>query len=223
MFKVSIISKYLILSILVFTFLRCNSNKGEKQKFYYIIKHPDLEQPSEVETLEINGETVFISQPKPPRLFPFFYGNYNFILIGSNQIFYHNKRGPIYFCGTGVDFSRPERLDLTPEDFSQIKLSNLERFLRDSISTDTLKDGREAIVKIASPKDTIFNPALDVIVKHIKKKGLKRWQIINSTEEENCVINSITEKKPYNLANCDFKFGFGGVKFNPSIQSDSIN
>ena len=207
-----------IIFLIQFFICGCGTQQEFKKEIQYIIQHPNFKSTAVL--ISENGDTTYIPSPPPPP--PAYYGTHNFILIGSDQVFFHNRNGPWYWCGTGVDYDKPEKLNLVPANFQQIKLSNLKSFLIDSVSNSEMNDGRKPFVKIAAPQDTIYNPGIKIILKHLKEIELRRFVIRNSTEEENCVINSIIEKKPFDPNTCDYKIGFGGIRFNPPVKSDSI-
>src|SRR5688572_6027929 len=171
---------FLIFIILKFSLLGCKPKQEIEQGIYYIIKHPNLKSKS-VLVLD-NGDTTYISTPPLPP--PAYYGNYNFILLGTDQVFFHNRIGPWNWCGTGVDEERPEKLNLVPDNFQQIQPTDLDKFLNDSIKSDTLKNGRKTFVKIASPGDTINNPAFQIILDHLKSKRDRKSTRLNFSHSQ---------------------------------------
>ena len=184
--------------------LSCSTKKDNNVDFYYVIKHFD--------TTKQNNEDKF-APPPPPIMF---YGHHNFILL-SSQIFYHNNR-IIRRCGVCIDYTKPPRLYITPGSLTEIKISELENFLKINIP-DSLYDGDNVSAIISSPTDTIRNSAFNIIKEYFVKKNIKHG-IRNLTEEEDFVLKSKTKNEKYNPENQNFKIGFD-IHFEPP--SDSSN
>lgn len=188
----------LIANLLLYS---CSESHDKKDQIYYVIKHQQ-------ETIVPESDSL----PPPPFPNPF-YGNYNFILIDTSTIYCH-KKNKRYSCGFGLDFTKPFHLFLTPEDLSEIKINNLEIFLKsipDSIITD-----KHFFASISSPKDTIRNRAFKVITDFLKSRNIQFYNIRNLTEEEQYVLTAKLENKKYDPSLVDWKVGFGDTpKFNP--------
>jgi hypothetical protein len=111
---------------------------------------------------------------------PIFYGDHNFILADSEKIYYHDNSG--YYsgmCGTGIDFTKPPQLYLTPDSLKEIKKEDLLNFLK-----TTKKHQHYTLVSISFPVDTIRNKSVFVIQDFIKNKKKTYLGIRKFTEEE---------------------------------------
>ena len=188
----------LIIFITFNILLSCSTKKNDTIDFYYVFKHFD--------TNKQNNEDEFV----PPPLPIMFYGQHNFILLNS-QIFYHNIN-IIRSCGVGIDYTKPPRLYLTPGSLIEIKLTELENFLKINIP-DSLYNGENVSAIISSPTDTIRNEAFNVIKEYFVKKSVKH-SIRNLTEEEDFVLNAKIKKVKYLPENENFKIGFD-IQFEP--------
>jgi|GEM_PF-3477420 len=182
------------------------STKQNSGEIYYVVKH--------LEKIELHDND---SMPPPPTLPKPFYGNYNFILLDTSKIFYHEKQ-QYYSCGYGVDFTKPPQLFLIPENLKEIKINNLELFL---ISIpDSIISGRLFYVSIATPQDTIRNRAFRVIADFLKSKNIRFYNIRKWTEEEQFVTTAKIENKKYDPNSQGWKVGFD-IKFTPP--TDTVN
>ena len=191
----------LIISVLL---LSCSTKKDNSVDFYHVIKH--------IDTTRQNNEGKF-APPPPPIMF---YGHHNFILLNA-QIFYHNNI-TIRSCGVGLDLTKPPRLFLTPEKLTEIKLSELNDFLKTNVP-DSLVNGDNESVIISSPTDTIRNPAFNIIKQFFAKKNIMHG-IRNLTEEENFALNAKIRNEKYNPENQKFIIGFD-IRFEPPPDSSN--
>lgn len=137
---------------------------------------------------------------------PIFYGDHNFILADSEKIYYHDNSGYYYgMCGTGIDFTKPPYLCLTPDSLREIKQEDLLGFLKKIAK----KPNRHLLISISSPVDTIRNNAVFVIRNFFENK--KKDQLVGIrkfTEEEEYVVQAKLNNKAYNPRNISWKTGF---------------
>ena len=194
----------LLILIIFILLLSCSTKKDNSADFYYVIKH--------IDTTRQNNKDKFA----PPPLPIMFYGHHNFILLNS-QIFYHNNN-VIRSCGFGLDLTKPPRLFLTPEKLTEIKISELNNFLKFNIP-DSLVNGDNESAIISSPNDTIRNSAFNIIKEYFVKKNIKHG-IRNLTEEEDFVLKAKIKNEKYNPENQNFKIGFD-IHFEPPSDSST--
>lgn len=188
----------IIIFISTFLLFSCSTKPDEKNKVYYIIKHQQ-------EQIDLGKDA-----PPPPPFYKPFYGNYNFILLDSSKIFFH-KKNKYYSCGYGLDHTKPFRLYLTPGNLVEIKINELEMFLK-SIPDSIISD-QHFYASVSSPKDTIRNAAYKIIAGYFKLKNIKHYNTRNLTEEEEYVLTAKLENKKYDPAFIDWKVGFGDGPF----------
>ncbi len=173
--------------------MSCATKQDIKDEVYYVVKHP-------------KPNTKDFGDNPPPPLPITFYGNYNFILLDTSKIFYHQVH-QYYTCGTGVDFTKPPKLFLTPDSLREIKIGDLSEFLNNSI-TDSVARMRHFFASISYPTDTIRNRAFKLITDFFKTKDIRLYNIRNWTEEEKYVTTAKVENKKYNPDSVDWKVGF---------------
>jgi hypothetical protein len=196
----------IILFLLTVLLFNCSTNH-DNDVVYAIVKHDTIVKPKGTE---------------PPQLPKPFYGNYNFILLDSSKIFYH-KKNKRYSCGYGLDHTRPFHVSLAPKNLTEIKINELEVFLKsipDSITSD-----RHFYASVSSPKDTIKNRAYKIIADFFKSKNIKYYNTRNLTEEEQYVLISKLENKKYDPQSVNWIVGFGDIpKFAaPNEKKDNIS
>ena len=146
------------------------------------------------------------SPPPPPPPRAQYYGNFNFILLDSS-VYYFYKKYTYRFCGTGVDYTKPPRLNLMPSNLTKFDEKELRDFLTLNI-TDSISNDFHFSLTISSPTDTIRNEAFKVITDILKSKKFPRYYIRNWTEEEKFVTIAKIENKKYNADSVDWKIGF---------------
>jgi hypothetical protein len=195
----------ILASALLILFVSCSPKKEVENTVYYIISHPD--------TLKQGPAN---NAPPPPPI-PF-YSQHNFILYDSSRVFYHNNY-VFYRCGMGIDFSRPPRLFLAADSLTEIKLSELPAFLKTTIN-ESREDGDRMFTNIASPTDTIRNPAFKIITTYFKTAGIKAYGIRRWTEEEEFATKAKVKHTEYNPKTAEFKTGFDHPEI-PPIDSAS--
>ncbi|MGZ4047778.1 MAG: hypothetical protein ACXVNN_00375 [Bacteroidia bacterium] len=196
----------IVIFISTLLFCSCTFKQDNASKIYYVIQH----QKEEV-VLDKDGMP-------PPPLLKSFYGDYNFILLDSSTIYCHEKNKH-YSCGYGLSYTKPVLLFLTPEDLSEIKISNLEAFLK-SIPESIVSD-QHFYASISSPNDTIKNKAFEIIADFFKSKNIKCYNIRNLTEEEQYVLTAKLENKKYDPNAVDWKIGFSdSPNFLPTDSTD---
>lgn len=195
------------LTISTFIFLLFGCSKEKTDEVYYVIKHPTT-------TTQNTGDAP---PPTPPTTS--YYGTFNFILLDSSTIYFHNRHN-YRFCGTGIDDTKPPRVFLTPESLTKLNLNDLTQFLTTSIS-DSLAADRQFFASISSSTDTIKNRAFKIITDFFKAKKITRYNIRNWTEEEQFVTTAKIENKVYNPDLIDWKVGFD-IIFNPPTDTSYL-
>lgn len=172
----------------ILTFLACNQKKEKESNIYFIVKHADKELKK--------GDFI------PPS--PLFYGQSNFILVDSSKIYYHNNH-IFHWCGTGIDFSKPPKLSITPHSLKEIKMNDVLSFLKKTLP-DTI-DKRYYVI-ISTPSDTIKNKAFETISNYLKSKNSNIYNVRKCTEEEQYVLTSKIKNEKYNPSTINWKIGF---------------
>ncbi|WP_430405450.1 hypothetical protein [Fluviicola sp.] len=178
-------NRLVYLLFFVFIFVSCGENE-EKSPDYFVI------QPFVADSLDEGAEPVF-------------YGDHNFILADSEKIYYHDNSGYSRgMCGTGIDFTKPPQLFLTPDSLKEIKKEDLLDFLK----TTTKKRGHYLLVSISSPVDTIRNNAVFIIRNFYENKKKTYLGIRKFTEEEEYVVRAKLTNKVYDPRKIKWKTGF---------------
>lgn len=176
----------IILLFLTLIVISCKS----KNEIYYVIK--------KIKNIKTENSTI---------LYPaFFYGQHNFIIVNSNKIYYHNKY-VFHWCGTGLDFTKPSHLYITPDSLKEIKINNLGKFLKNKLVFNNI-DFNEKLVSISSSTDTIRNKGLKIIVDYLKQDKEILYNIRNWTEEEKYVSLAKFKNKKYEPKKIKWKIGF---------------
>ncbi|NDK57300.1 hypothetical protein [Pontibacter fetidus] len=139
----------------------------------------------------LKAQWVGSSIPPPPKVF---YTDYNFIVDNkSEQVFLHRKKFML-FCGTGVDFTKPDFLYLTPEDFKLLSKDEIQSYF-----TDTLPNlnNQQAIV-LASFQDSIKLKEVRTFIDSVFiARNIPRFNIRMVTEEERIVLEHKKQNLPY--------------------------
>ncbi|MER2998558.1 hypothetical protein [Pontibacter populi] len=153
------------------------------------------------------------STPPPPTLF---YGDYNFIVDNrSQQVFLHKKKHN-WFCGTGVDFTKPDFIDLAPEDLILLTDKEVQNYFADTLTN--LGD-RQAIV-LASLQDSIRlkEPRKLVDLIFLSRK-IQRFNIRMVTEEEKVVLEHKNRNLPYSADSIQWSDNFSVPFYPPQEKS----
>ena len=149
------------------------------------------------------------STPPPPTLF---YGDYNFIVDNSSQQVFLHKKKHSWFCGTGVDFTKPDFLYLAPEDFKLLTKKEIQNYF-----TDTLPNlnNRQAIV-LASFQDSIKLKEPRKLVDSIfQSRKIQRFNIRMVTEEEKVILEHKKQHLPYAADSIPWSDNFSVLYFLP--------
>lgn len=179
----------------------------ENKKIYYIIQNENkpIEDPTD---------------PPPPPLV--FYGYFNFIIMDGSSVYFYDKHPSNMNCDDR-DGIHPPFLQLYPKEIKKVKLNELNGFLEETYSGlkqkssfDTLeyeyfRTQRNFFTSISSPKDTITNEALKVIIDFMKKNEFTGYVIRNWTEEEMYVVLAKQNKLTYNPNEIKWDVGFDPV------------
>ena len=172
--------------LLLLAFFSCKEKKHPKDEKVYLIIHR-------------NDSLIKAKEELPLK---FFYGDYNFILANKQTVFFYRARWIRIACGTGKDFTKPGFLYLTPDSLKAISVDSLESFLKFNLND------YDVLASIASPNDTIKNPAFPIITKYFQKNNIQRYAIRLLTEEEYYVSQAKLQKKPYNPDSINWEIGF---------------
>lgn len=179
----------------------CIKEKADQKTFYYVIHHDKKEVRSDDSD----------SPPPPPKLF---YGQSNFILLDSIRVFYHDNY-VFHWCGTGVDYTKPSLLNITPDSLTAVKLNELPVFLK-QLKSPLMEYENKYLVIISSPTDTIKNKAFEIISEFFKAKRIDIHYVRNWTEEEKYVVTAKVENTKYDPSKIKWKIGFDEVPFPPT-------
>lgn len=200
------------LILIVFSFpISCSTKEDLDKDIYYVIKPADTVKVVRVfDTTEPKPGDPPTLQPPPPPPPTMFYGHHNFVLLDS-RIFYHDNY-LWHRCGTGIDWTKPPRLFLTSDSLTEIKLTDLEDFLKSNIPDSTTK-GDLTTANISSSTDTIKNQAFEIITSYFKSKNITHYGIRNWTEEEKFALTSKIENKKYDPKITKYKIGFDENEF----------
>ena len=166
----------------------CNTDEAEKN-YLYVIKSPLVYSKDSI----VSNELAF-------------YGQNNFILYDSKTILYHNKC-VFHWCGTGIDYTKPDRLFMTPGDFIKLKPSELKHFLETKFNWKN-KHGHMSLMSISSSTDTIWNPAYSILIDFKKRHENMLVSVRKWTEEEEYVATAKMKKHPYESHKIKWKKGF---------------
>ena len=192
----------------------CNSGEAEKD-YLCVIKTP-----------------VILSKDSLDYSEPVFYGDNNFILYDSETILYHTPgcHGTGMGCGTGMDFSKPVKLYLTPEDLIKIRYSELDHFLKTKFNRHNIPG--TSILSISSSVDTIRNPAYTKLIDFQKRHKNMLVSVRKWTEEEEYVATAKMNHQKYDPTKIQWKVGFADgeawiqektIRFLPPVVEDSEN
>lgn len=156
----------------------------------------------------LQAQWVGSSTPPPP---PFFYGDYNFIVDNNTQLVFLHRKKHNWFCGTGVDFTKPDFIDLAPEDLILLTDKEVKNYFADTLTN--LGD-RQAIV-LASFQDSIKlkepRKLIDLI---FLSRKIQRFNIRMVTEEEKVVLEHKRQNSPYSADSIHWSANFS-VPFYP--------
>jgi hypothetical protein len=169
-------------------FISCDINQKAKD-YFYVIKSPVIHS---VDSLDYSE--------------PVFYGQNNFILYDSKTIFYHNKC-VFHWCGTGIDYTKPDRLFLASGDLIKLKPGELKHFLETKFNWKN-KHSSVRIMSISSSTDTIRNPAYSILLDFQKRHENMLVSVRKWTEEEEYVATAKMKKHPYESHKIKWKKGF---------------
>ena len=168
------------------------SQKNDAKDLLYIIPHHQTK--------------TFAHQFKQDFSILFFYGEFNFVLT-DNQIFLHRRNIKLN-AKEKIDFTKPPQLNLMPNDFSEIKLADLQGYLNTHV-LDTAANNRTVMASVVSNSDTIRNPAFTTLNNFFQSKNHFSYIIRNWTEEEALALKAKIFKTAYNLDTVHWKMGFG--------------
>lgn len=164
---------------------------------YYVIKHEDTSEKV------VNSDYYSVAEKKQIHSFKLdigviYYGDYNFILPDSSRVFYFYYKSWIAVCGTGIDFTKPLKLYLTPDSLHELRSEDMHQFLQATIP-DSMMNNQRTRVSISSPSDTIRNRAFKIITDHLaaKKISSEYVYIRNWTFEEQAVVTAKTQHLGY--------------------------
>jgi hypothetical protein len=195
--------KLFALLFLAITLMACKEAPKDMRVVYHIIKKPIV-------------DSTGLTPPPPPALY---YGHHNFIVSTNGKTYYHYFDKIMWGCGNGIDFSKPEFINLKPSDLIALSDEDIEDFVNKTVQ-DTSSIGKRLFVSVSSPTDSIYNRHFEIIKNIIQQKRLRYYTIRNTTEEELAVLDARVHGKNYNSDSIKWKQGFGGITFLPPKAKD---
>ena len=160
----------LLLFFATLFFLACNHYDESKAKRQpYIISKEDS---ISVQRWKSKG------MPPPPVLI---YGDYNFVVDSSGDVYLHRKSYPFGFYDTEIDVANLASVGLDTSDMVSMSQQEIENFLAYAASKwDTKK-----YVVVAGFSDTIQVGLIQPLIDSLKaNRTITRWNIRKITEEE---------------------------------------
>jgi hypothetical protein len=171
----------LLLFFATLFFLACNHyNESKEKRQPYIISKEDS---IAVQRWKSKG------MPSPPVLI---YGDYNFVVDSSGDVYLHKKSYPFGFYDTGIDVTNLASLHLDTSDLVPMSAMDIKDFLANAASHwDTNK-----YVVVASLGDTIYPGLIQPLIDSLKaNRPITRWNIRKVTEEEATVLKNKTGRR----------------------------
>lgn len=148
-------------------------------------------------------------------------GNLNFIFY-KNKVYLFTK--PInlgFMCGTGIDFSKPFKQNITPDSLIGITSTNFQKIVLNKIKTINfpLEEARKQydsyeltinriFISIALDKDSVKGKIPILVNKIFRDKRILFSFVRKLTEEEREVAKAKYYKTPYNFNKITWKVGF---------------
>ncbi len=148
-------------------------------------------------------------------------GNLNFIFY-KNKVYLFTK--PInlgFMCGTGIDFSKPFRQNITPDSLIEITSTNFQKIVLNKIKTINfpLEEARKQydsyefehsriLISIGIEKDSVKGKIPILVNKIFRDKRILFSFVRKLTEEEREVAKAKYYKTPYNFNKITWKVGF---------------
>ena len=140
-------------------------------------------------------------------------GNLNFIFY-KNKVYLFTK--PInlgFMCGTGIDFSKPFRQNITPDSLIEITSTNFQKIVLNKIKTINfpLEEARKQydsyefehsriLISIGIEKDSVKGKIPILVNKIFRDKRILFSFVRKLTEEEREVAKAKYYKTPYNYS-----------------------
>lgn len=149
------------------------------------------------------------------------YGNMNFLFY-KNKVFLFTKPVNLGFlCGTGIDYSKPFKQNITPESLIEISEINFKKIVFDKIKilNAPLEEARKQydsydlehsriLISIGIDKDSVKGKIPALINKTFRDKRIRYTFVRKLTEEEREVAKAKYYKIPYNFDKINWKIGF---------------
>jgi hypothetical protein len=122
--------------------------------------------------------------PPPPSLI---YGDYNFVVDSSGDVYLHRKSYPFGFYDTEIDVANLASVYLGTSDLVQMSEQDIKNFLANAASNwDTKK-----YLVVASSNDTIQVRLIQSLIDSLRaNRTITRWNIRKVTEEEAAVLKN---------------------------------
>lgn len=149
------------------------------------------------------------------------YGNLNFIFY-KNKVYLFTK--PInlgFMCGTGIDYSKPFKQNITPDSLIEITSTNFQKIVLNKIKTINfpLEEARKQydsyeltnnriFISIALDKDSVKGKIPILMNKIFRDKRILFSFVRKLTEEEREVSKAKYFKLPYDFDEVNWKVGF---------------
>lgn len=173
---------------LLYVLQSCGQNKNED---YFILKDAKLN------FLNCYDTTIYN---------PHYYGIHNFILYNDSTIYYHSSE-IFRHCGTGIDYTKPPFIGITPIRLKKIKLNDL-LFQLSQKGKIKSRNFSESLVTISTPTDTIKNSAFPIICFYFKGNDDFVVGVRRCTEEEEVVAKAKFTNSPFDPITHKWKNGF---------------
>jgi hypothetical protein len=148
-------------------------------------------------------------------------GNLNFIFY-KNKVYLFTK--PInlgFLCGTGLDFSKPFKQNITPDSLIEITSTNFKNVVFNKIKSINfpLEEARKQydsyefehsriLISIGIEKDSVKGKIPILVNKIFRDKRILFSFVRKLTEEEREVAKAKYYKTPYNFNKITWKVGF---------------
>jgi hypothetical protein len=154
------------------------------------------------------------------RKHKYYYSSFNFILEPSGKLFYHKKDSLMNCCDTGMDLNYPDYVGLTPKDLVECSNRDFSRIV-DSAKNFTTTDKNS--IQIAVYNDTVNVKRIQQLLSIMNDKSFSNFDIRKVTEEEQVVLTTKLNKKPYDFYNIRWKSRFSNMLFPPRPVNPGAN
>ncbi|MCO4292628.1 hypothetical protein NF867_07130 [Solitalea sp. MAHUQ-68] len=138
-------------------------------------------------------KSVVVDTTKSQRPPKNFYGDLNFVVDSTGQIYYHEKKCRLFACGDGANIGKPQFIGLRPEDLKIISLDTLDSFIK-SKSQGIDMSKFKAVAQYV--RDSISKELVAIEVSLFKNEK-RLYEIDKITEETKYVLDAKRKKTKY--------------------------